>query len=97
MCTSVRLLLLLLLLFVCLEHSHSFTDSFDNHSTASGPTSCRRRSPPGNTVSGHSSTMCLVVWWLSPQGQAGDAITPHRYRDSAHLALPHLRRFRVTN
>ena len=53
--------------------------------------------PPGNAVSGHSSTMCLVVWWLSPHGQAGDAITPHRWRDSAHLAWPHLRRFSVTN
>ena len=63
---------------VRLEHSHSFIDSFDNHSTASGPASCRHRRPPGNAVSGHSSTMCLVVWWLSPQGQAGDAITPHR-------------------
>ena len=63
---------------VRLEHSHSFMDSFDNHSTATGPVSCRRRRPPGNAVSGHSSTMCLVVWWLSPQGQAGDAITPHR-------------------
>ena len=63
---------------VRLEHSHRFINSFDNHSTASGPASCRRRSPPGNAVSGHSSTMCLVVWWLSPQGQAGDAITPHR-------------------
>ena len=63
---------------VRLEHSHSFIDSFDNHSTASGPASCRRRKPPGNAVSGHSSTMCLVVWWLSPQGQAGGAITPHR-------------------
>ena len=63
---------------VRLEHSHSFIDSFDNHSTASGPASCRRRRPPGNAVSGHSSTMCLVVWWLSPQWQAGDAITPHR-------------------
>ena len=52
--------------------------------------------PPGNAVSGHSSTMCLVVWWLSSQGQADDAITPHRWRDSAHLAWPHLRRFRVT-
>ena len=60
------------------EHSHSFIDSFDNHSTASGPASCIRRRPPGNAVSGHSSTTCLVVWWLSPQGQAGDAITPHR-------------------
>ena len=46
---------------VRLEHSHSFIDSFDNHSTASGPVSCRRRRPPGNAVSGHSSTMCLVV------------------------------------
>ena len=63
---------------VRLEHSHSFIDSFDNHSTASVPASCRRRRPPGNAVSGHSSTMCLVVWWLSPQGQAGDAITPHQ-------------------
>ena len=82
---------------VRLEHSHSFIDSFDNHSTASGPASGRRRRPPGNAVSGHSSTMCLVVWWLSPHGQAGDAITPHRSRDSAYLALAHLRRFRVTN
>ena len=65
-----------LLLFVW--NTHSFIDSFDNHSTASGPASCRRHRPPGNAVSGHSSTMCLVVWWLSPQGQAGDAITPHR-------------------
>ena len=64
---------------------------------ATNSTSCRRRRPPGNAVSGHSSTMCLVVWWLSPQGQAGHAITPHRYRDSEHLAWPHLRRFRVTN
>ena len=55
---------------VRLEHSHSFIDSFDNHSTASGPASCRRRGPPGNAVNGHSSTMCLVVWQLSPQGQA---------------------------
>ena len=47
---------------VRLEHSHSFIDSFDNHSAA-----CRRRRPPGNAVSGHSSTMGLVVWWLSPQ------------------------------
>ena len=37
-----------------LEHSHSFIDSFDNHSTASGPASCRRSRPPGNAVSGHS-------------------------------------------
>ena len=82
---------------VRLEHSHSFNDSLDNHSTASGPAWCRRCRPPGNAVSGHSSTMYLVVWWLSPQGQAGDAITPHRWRDSAHLAWPHLRRFSVTN
>ena len=82
---------------VRLGHSHSFIDSFDNHSTASESASCRRRRPPGNAVSMHSSTMCLVVWWLSPQGQAGDAITPHWYRDSAHLGWPHLRRFRVTN
>ena len=82
---------------VRLEHSHSFNDSLDNHSTASGPAWCRRCRPPGNAVSGHSSTMCLVVWWLSPQGQSGDAITPHRWRDSAHLAWPHLRRFSVTN
>ena len=82
---------------VRLEHSHSFNDSLDNHSTASGPAWCRRCRPPGNAVSGQSSTMCLVVWWLSQQGQAGDAITPHRWRDSAHLAWPHLRRFSVTN
>ena len=37
---------------VRLEHSYSFTDSFDNYSTASGPASCRRRRPPGNAVSG---------------------------------------------
>ena len=59
-----------------LEHSHSFIASLVNHSTASGPAWCRRCRPPGNAVSGHSSTMCLVVWWLSPQSQAGDAITP---------------------
>ena len=47
---------------VRLEHSHSFIDRFDNHSTASGPASCRRRRPPGNAVSEHSSTMCLVLW-----------------------------------
>ena len=41
--------------------------------------------------------MCVVVWWLSPQWQAGDAITPHRWRDTAHLAWPNLRRLRVTN
>ena len=63
---------------VRLEHSHSFIDSLVNHCTASGPASCKRRRPPGNAVSGQSSTMCLVVWWLSPQGQAGAAITPHR-------------------
>ena len=68
----------LVVVVVRLEHSHGFIDSFDNHSTASGPASCRRCRPPGNAVSGHSSTMCLVVWWLSPQGQAGDAITPNR-------------------
>ena len=66
------------IVFVRLEHSHSFIDSLDNHSTASGPASCRGRIHPGNAVSGHSSTMCLVVWWLSPHGQAGDVITPHR-------------------
>ena len=33
---------------VRLEHSHSF---IDNHFTASGPASCRRRMPPGNAVS----------------------------------------------
>ena len=82
---------------VLLEHSHSFNDSLDIHSTASGPAWCRRCRPPVNAVSGHSSTMCLVVWWLSPQGQAGDAITPHQWRDSAHLAWPHIRRFSVTN
>ena len=62
---------------VRLEHSHSFNDSLDNHSTASGQAWCRRCRPPGNAVSGHSSIVCIVVWWLSPQGQAGDAITPH--------------------
>ena len=78
---------------VRLEHSHSLIDNLENHSTASGPASCRRRRPPGNAVSGHSSTMCLVVWWLSPPGQAGDAITPHRWRVSAHRAWEHMRRF----
>ena len=63
------------------EHSHSFIDSLDNQSTASGPASCRRRRPPGNAVSGHSPQICLVVWWLSPQLQAGNAITAHRCRD----------------
>ena len=72
---------------VRLEHSHSFIDNIDNHSTASGPAWCRRRMPPGNTLSGHSSTMYLVVWLLSPQGQAGDAITTHRWRDSAYYIL----------
>ena len=85
-----------MILVVCvvrLEHSHNF----DNHSIASGPGTCRRRKPPVIAKMGHSLTMCLVVWWLSPQGQAGDAITPHRLSDSAHLACPHLRPFRVTN
>ena len=63
---------------VRLEHCHSFIESFDNHSTAPGPASCSRRRPAGNAVSGHSSTLYHVVWWLSPQGQSGDAITPHR-------------------
>ena len=63
---------------VRLEHSHSYIDSFENHSTASGPASCISRRPPGNAVSGLSSIMCLMGWWLSPQGQAGDVITPHR-------------------
>ena len=57
---------------VRLKNYHSFIDSLDNYSTASGPASCRRRRPPGNAVSGHSSIMCLVVWWLSSQGQEGD-------------------------
>ena len=82
---------------VRLENSHSFNASLDNHSIASGPAWCRRCRPPGNAVSGHSSTMCLVVWWLSLHGKAGDGITPHRWRDLAHLAWLHLRRFRVTN
>ena len=86
---------ILMLLFVW--NTHRFIDSLDNLSTASGPAWCRRCRPPGKAVSGHTSTMCLVVWWLSPQGQAGDAIKPHRWRDSAHLAWPHLRRFSVTN
>ena len=55
---------------VRLEHIHSFIDNLD----CIGTRSCRRRRPPGNAVCGHSSTMCLVVWWLSPQGQAGDEI-----------------------
>ena len=63
---------------VRLEHTHSFIDSFDYHSTASGPASCRRRRPPWNAVCGHSSIRWFVVWWISPQRQAGDAITPHR-------------------
>ena len=54
---------------VRLGHSHIFIDSLDNHSTASEPASCRRRRPPGNAVSRHSSTMCLVVWWLCPKGK----------------------------
>ena len=33
---------------VRLEHSHSFNDSLDNHSTASGPAWCRSCRPPGN-------------------------------------------------
>ena len=70
---------LVVVVVVRLEHSNSFTDSLDNNSTASGPASCIRRRPPGNTVNCHSSTMCLVVWWLPPQGQAGDAITPRRW------------------
>ena len=56
---------------VRLEHSHSLIASFDNHSTVPGPASCRRSKPPDNAVSGHSSTMSFVVWWPSPQGQAG--------------------------
>ena len=56
---------------VRLERSHGFIDSLDNHSTASGPAWCRLR----NAVSGHSLTMCIVVWWLSPQGATGDVIT----------------------
>ena len=84
-----------LLLFVW--NTLTVSSSLDNHSTASGPAWCRRCMPPGNAVSGHSSTMCLVVWWLSPHGQVGDAITPHQWRDSAYLAWPHLRRFSVTN
>ena len=67
---------------VRLEHSHSFIDNFDNHSTASGPASCRH---PVNAVSGPSSTMCLVVWWLSPQGQAGDAISRPIGREIWHI------------
>ena len=50
---------------VHLEHSHCFNGNLDSHSTASGPTSCRCRRPPGNAVNGHSSTMYFVVRWLS--------------------------------
>ena len=32
----------LVIVVVRLEHSHSFNDSLDNHSTASGPAWCRR-------------------------------------------------------
>ena len=85
----------MLLLFVW--NTFTVSLSLDNHSPASGPAWCRRCGPPGNAVSGYSSTMYLVVWWHSPQRQAGDAITPHRWRDSAHLAWSHLRRFSVTN
>ena len=94
---SLVVVVVVVVVVVRLGHSHSFNDSLDNHSTAPGPAWCRRCRPPGNAVSGHSSTKCLVVWWLSPQGQAGVAITPHLWRDSAHLAWPHLRRFSVTN
>ena len=44
---------------VRLEHSHIVYVSFDNHSTASGPSSCRRRRHPGNAVSGHSQQCAL--------------------------------------
>ena len=54
---------------VRLEHSHRSNDSLDNPSTASGPAWCRRWRPPGNAVGVQSSTMWLVVWWLSPQGK----------------------------
>ena len=52
-----------------------------------------RRDPLRVDVAGLQGMLQQCAWWLSPQGQAGDAITPHRYRDSAHLAWPHLRRF----
>ena len=79
-CFGVARIYFIMLFVIRLEHSHSFIDSLDNHSTTvSGPAWCRRCRPPGN-----SSIMCLVVWWLSPQGQAGDPITPHRWRDLAH-------------
>ena len=78
-CIQINNATILDVVAVRLEHSHSlYIYILDNHSIASGPASCRLRRPPGNAVSGHSSTMCIVVWWLSPQGQARDAITPHR-------------------
>ena len=35
----------------------------------------------------HSSTMCFVVWWLSPQGQVGDLITPVERFGTSGLAI----------
>ena len=51
----VVVVVVVIVVVVRLEQSHSFIDSFDNHPTASGTASCRRRRPPGNAVSGHSS------------------------------------------
>ena len=41
-----------------------------SHSTASSSAMWRARRPPVNFVSGHSSTMCAIVW-TSPQRQKG--------------------------
>ena len=60
---------------VRLEHSHSFIDSLDNHFPASGPAWCRHCRPPGNAVSGQSSTMCIVAWWISPPLKTYNDIT----------------------
>ena len=66
------------------QHSHSFIDSIDNHTTASGLAWCRRCMPPGNAVSGQSSTMCLVVWWIGIEEKDNSDFKPEMVSHKKH-------------
>ena len=50
---------------VRLEHSHSFIDSFENHSTASGPASCGMDEGPPNISVGHAGFTVVSVYKAS--------------------------------
>ena len=93
---QITLLDLSVVVVVRLEHSHSFTASLDNHYTASGPGSSRRRRPPGNAVSGHSSTMCLYLWSGGSLCRGKQVMWSHPIGGEIRR-IWHLRRFKVTN